>query len=682
MVYSNIEKSINYKESKNIDRTDLDYESTIYYGELFRKKINFIIGKPNYKYITNNIIYFNIYLVNIDKLLSKIGIYEINSDKYSYILDDAGDINMSLLNAPLIFKFSETFLINDYVFKEIRDDEKSEHRQEESDAEKSDAEKSEAEESEAEESEAEESEAEESEAEEEDESAKFISDSPKKSVNLSPLNEQTKEEALEEKRIFKDEENTAWIEKFLYNNNYGIVDNEGGGDCLFAVIRDGLLKINKKLSVNELRHRLSSEATEEIFLNYKVLYDQFMESYRILTNELKELVNKNKELKTQVKTMTIRAEQQQIIIIAKKIAERYKQVKQEIDLTKELLREYQHMKNVKTLSDFKKLINSCEFWADTWAISTLERILNIKLIILSSQQYNAGRGDLNNVLQCGQLNDKVLEERGVFNPTDYILVDYTGEHYKLITYKRRGALKFKEMPYDIKELVVNKCMEKQAGPFYIIPEFREFSNLLKIDDKVFDDTDVNIKNELYDNDLVFQFYNRSDGKPLPGKGAGEKISVERIKEFSELAQHKEWRKKLSNFWDKHPFTIDGYNWQSVEHYYQGNKFKKQNPDFYKLFTVESKSELSTDPALANAAGGKTGKLGSKVLRHKTIIVDKDFIDDSDKLMEKAMYAKFTQHKELKELLTATKNAKLVQYVRASPPIVVDNLMRVRKMLQN
>ena len=47
-----------------------------------------------------------------------------------------------------------------------------------------------------------------------------------------------------------------------------------------------------------------------------------------------------------------------------------------------------------------------------------------------------------------------------------------------------------------------------------------------------------------------------------------------------------------------------------------------------------------------------------------------------------MYAKFTQHKELKELLTATKNAKLVQYVRASPPIVVDNLMRVRKMLQN
>ena len=53
------------------------------------------------------------------------------------------------------------------------------------------------------------------------------------------------------------------------------------------------------------------------------------------------------------------------------------------------------MKNVKTLSDFKNLINSCDFWAETWAISTLERILNIKLIILSSQQYN--HGDKNNV---------------------------------------------------------------------------------------------------------------------------------------------------------------------------------------------------------------------------------------------------------------------------------------------
>jgi hypothetical protein len=38
------------------------------------------------------------------------------------------------------------------------------------------------------------------------------------------------------------------------------------------------------------------------------------------------------------------------------------------------------MKGVENLDQFKRVIKSCNFWADTWAISTLERILNIKLI--------------------------------------------------------------------------------------------------------------------------------------------------------------------------------------------------------------------------------------------------------------------------------------------------------------
>ena len=126
-------------------------------------------------------------------------------------------------------------------------------------------------------------------------------------------------------------------------------------------------------------------------------------------------------------------------------------------------------------------------------------------------------------LQCGQLNDKILEERGVFNPTHYIMADYLGEHYRLITYKKRGALQYREIPYDIKELIVNKCMERQAGPFYIIPDFREFAKLLNHDEKSFDCTEVKTKNELYDNDIILQFYIRSNGKPLPGKGNRVKL---------------------------------------------------------------------------------------------------------------------------------------------------------------
>ena len=63
------------------------------------------------------------------------------------------------------------------------------------------------------------------------------------------------------------------------------------------------------------------------------------------------------------------------------------------------------------------------------------RILNIKFIVLSSENYKAK--DEKNVLQCGQLNDAILEQRGRFTPEFYVMVDYTGSHYKLVGYKKK-----------------------------------------------------------------------------------------------------------------------------------------------------------------------------------------------------------------------------------------------------
>ena len=110
------------------------------------------------------------------------------------------------------------------------------------------------------------------------------------------------------------------------------------------------------------------------------------------------------------------------------------------------------------------MIKTCRFWAETWAISTLERILNIKLVIFSSEMYN--EGDIDNVLQCGQLNDDKLEKAGIFNPTHYILGEYTGLHYKLITKDGKGAFTFKKLSDGIVDLIVAKCLEKLAGAYH------------------------------------------------------------------------------------------------------------------------------------------------------------------------------------------------------------------------
>jgi predicted NAD-dependent protein-ADP-ribosyltransferase YbiA (DUF1768 family) len=341
------------------------------------------------------------------------------------------------------------------------------------------------------------------------------------------------------------------------------------------------------------------------------------------------------------------------------------------------------MKKVNSLDDLKKIVKTCEFWGDTWAISTLERILNIKLVIFSSEAWK--EGDTNNVLQCGQLNDILLEEKGIFEPEYYLLLDYTGDHYKLITYKNHRIFIFKEVPYAIKLDIAKNCLQGTSGPYKIIPQFKMFNDELGIEEPV--DLEVNVlkenDNNLYDNSIVFQFYKKSNNKPLPGRGNGEKIPLNRVTDFSELADKvSEWRRKLDNDYIA-PFELDGHNWKTVEHYYQANKFKNTNKEFYLLFSLDSESKISADVDMARSAGSKTGRHAKELLRTKDIKIDPDFYGGMEEtVLENGIYAKFSQDKtDLKQALLLTKNAKLQHYKPAAEAEIANALMLVRSKLQ-
>ena len=207
-----------------------------------------------------------------------------------------------------------------------------------------------------------------------------------------------------------------------------------------------------------------------------------------------------------------------------------------------------------------------------------------------------------------------------------------------------------------------------GGVFDKIPEFKKF----KSGDE-----------PLFDENIIFQFYSRSQNK-LPGVGAGEKIYSEAKEQFKELGQIKNWRRVLSNFYIE-PFSWDGLNWNSVEHLYHALKFKKGHPEFYKQFSLESDSTFSKEPLLAKAAGGKTGmttQKGTKKkirLRPKEITADKDFWDQKHEKMEEALRAKFTQGDISKKVLKATGNAKLSHYLgRGKGSEIWKHLMRIRK----
>jgi predicted NAD-dependent protein-ADP-ribosyltransferase YbiA (DUF1768 family) len=86
--------------------------------------------------------------------------------------------------------------------------------------------------------------------------------------------------------------------------------------------------------------------------------------------------------------------------------------------------------------------------------------------------------------------------------------------------------------------------------------------------------------------------------------------------------------------------------------------------------------------MARGAGSKTGKYKGELLRSSTIKEDPDFETRRLKELNKANIAKFTQHPDLKQALVETKNAKLVQYVRAHSPETQDDLMILRQKLSN
>lgn len=664
MVLSKINTTISYPELKIVDNNDLQKESNLYQVEIKGVDVIIAVGNSKNTFESTNILYFPVYLVKHNNKVIQIGVYELEASNYISFLDDMNNLDVEKLNQPLVYNFVNKEMLSKLgkkIDEPLSDSKKDINSFEEVDL-----------------------------NDEEDlNEQEEISDKRKdifiltKGITIRPLlKEETSNVAKNIKDKYHIDKNDIWITKFMKNNNYSIVDNEGGGDCLFATIRDSFSSIAQQTSIQKIRKKLANEADESLLTNYKEQFDMYNTVIVNDTNNIKKLELEYISLRERFTNVLDRNEKKILSEEAKVVKEAHDRLVYEKKVSAKILSEFKFMKGIDTLEKFKKVIQSCSFWAETWAISTLERILNIKFITLSSESYKIS--DLNNILQCGQLNDTILQNQGFFNPDYYIIIDYTGNHYKLIGYKNKLIFKFKELPYDIKKMVVEKCMEKNAGVFSIIPEFDEFKlNINKIksvvEDIHEDFLESRLKN-LYRDDIVFSFYNRSNDKKLSGKGSGEKIPNELLKEFSTLNTIPEWRKKLDDLWLQ-PFTLDNRNWNSVENYYQASKFKQKNPGFYQSFSIESGSDISKNPLMAKGAGGRNGKYQTNLVRSKDIEVDTDFFNGRDKKeLYNAQYAKFTQNKDLKILLIQTKDAKLVELKKGREPVIAENLMLIRNKL--
>ena len=682
MVLSKINSEVSYPELKRVDSDDLKTEANLYQIEINGIDVIIAVGNSKNTFEDKNILFFPIYLVKSNNKVIQIGVYEIEATRYISYLDEENNLDIEKINEPLIYTFVTDSMLNklrmepEITLKKFEESKRVEEPESESDDEERSDEEIEDKQVLVEEYEI-----------PQERREFFVLTKGSKIPSLLP--EENSKNAKDIREKYHEEKTDMWVQKFMKNRNYNITDNEGGGDCFFATIRDAFSNIAQHTTVQKLRKELATEATDDVFMGYKTYYDEARSSLLSDTNKIKELALEYSEIKEKFKQALDRNEQKLLSTNSKKVKEEHDRLVNEKKVTSKMLDEFKFMKNIDTLEKFKKIIKTCDFWAETWAISTMERLLNIKIIILSSEAYKAD--DLVNVLQCGQLNDVILQNKGVFMPEFYIILDYTGNHYKIIGYKKKMIFKFSEIPYDIKKMIADKCMEKNAGPFVLIPDFQRFKDEIEersiskkaspaLEPKYDDLSEAKLRG-LYDDDIVFLFYSKSNDKPLPGKGAGEKISNERLKEFTDLATIPQWRKKLSNFWVQ-PFALDNHQWSSVEHYYQGSKFKNSHPEFYLSFSLDSGTELSKDPAMAKGAGGKSGTYLKKLIRPKEVQIDSDFFGKRHKQeMYDAQYAKFTQNEDLKQLLLFTKNAKLTHHSRGSDPVLFEELMLIRDKIK-
>lgn len=642
MVSSELLKDkIQYKETRKVDEEDIGHNGSVYDYEIYDTNIELVLGKEKHNYTDFNVIFYPVYLFHDDKIVVKIGVFEIEANKMISSLDEDGDIMIENGNI-ILFSFSTQEFIEKRLAKYGENMENKGENKEQN---------------------------------------KEIKQLDKKdNIEIldtgALLEKETKEMALKNRDEFTKSSANSWIENAMKNNNYSVVDVPGDGDCFFTSIQAAFENVGKKYTILELRKMISEEVTQDLFDQYKMIYNSIKEESERFDVKMKEQKKTNSILKKRHESTLEKTQSDSILEEANKLHDQYKENKTSKESTTELLDEFDFMENIDNTEHMKNMIETNRFWADTWAVSILEHKLNIKVIIMSEEYFNAG--DIENILLCTQIND---DKKAVKKPSFYVILGHNVNHYYLITYKSKSLLKFNEIPYDIKVKVILKCMENDSGDFYLIDDFKKMKEEIH---KTQGDEDEPSEEDdiygLYDENTVFMIHGKANAKPKPGKGNGEKIKNDNMLNYHLLSKDKccnDWRRKLSDEWGDE-FKLDGKRWYSVNHYMYANKYKKGFPDFYDKFALDSESKISKDLEIAKHAISKTGKYKQEVLRDESIKEDANI--NIDELREKALMAKFTQNKDFNKLLSETKDAKIVLYVRGGKPKMDTLLMTVRQKI--
>ena len=683
MVVSRIDKKVNYIENKKLETKDISKKRNIYELQignetLLKKKVVISIGKIQ-ELDGKEIYYFPIYLITKTKKAIQIGVYEIISkDKNMIYNEDTDEVeNTNLLNPPLFYSWVDNdFIQKNALLPSVIDEE--ERKEKEKVSKKMVEEEVE----------------EEEEVIVEENIPDYRADIFEKQGGPIPplLIEETKEHADRHRK--KNDLNE--ISQFMENENYNIINIPPAkhSDSLLSSIITAFNTIGQTTNEKKLKKKLSeSKYIMKYLTSQKEKYNEEAELLTQINSEKKSLTARHLEIKTEYDKIYKDASRKEEAIKLgeenKIVVKTIKELKEQEKKLKELIKPLEYLKKITTEEEMREYIKSNNFLSNDYVLSILEKILNIKFIVFLSNSIK--ENDTNSIIDCGLLDDTVSN----FKPEFYIMLEYSKDtnKYELVAYKNKVIFKFREIPYDLKSMIITKCTEEVGSIFTAIPDFKSYELVGgKSNNIIYDD-------DRKDDGVIILIYCPSSKNNFPGEIKGEKMPTENIKKYIQLSNYENWRCILDNNWSgytentkDYQFILDGYYWNSVQHYMQGSKFKDENPLYYEKFSLGSIKEpprindISKNVELAIFLGKKKGGIEFKGTsdgefkgkrRESNIEIDFDYDSKKSYYLKKALTAKFQQNDLFKKILLATHQAKLKYKQHRSSPIVATELMNVR-----
>jgi hypothetical protein len=706
MVKSKINSKISFQERKEINPDDVDYESTVYILHIFDIDIPIVLGKMQYHPTNKKIAYYPIYLVSQDEIRSQIGVYEFIADRALTLLDDDGDIDLDKLSEPLLFSFvNRKYLLSANAdvsiysknlqpkdttkLLEVEDDVAVAKNENQDDIQED--------------------------SQDEDDDDILQLKVPKNKVSKKKqeidgllengifeiqkkfpkvqLEEEDETDAKENRNEYKLSSGNDWVENFMKNNLFRVEKlgkDKKKIESLYSILVVAFATIGHFTTNEKLKASIVAEINDELFQNERMVYSLFCGK----NNELKK---KKEGLKKNIDLYKKELEKKKGGKLNEKkhlVEEGQDNVKSYNETVKEGKLVNHYCKKIMDIGDriemFREIVQEGKFISYP-LIAILEKVIHCKIIFFVEKYFEDKTPDA--VLYCGSENDIA------FQPKHYLMVSVPSLNwndcvFSLITYKNKKIFEFAELPYDVRILLVNKCLELQSGNFYKIQELRNFKSKLgleadtgnretflqKIEDTI-EEEDLRIAK-----DVVFMFGCKINTEMDAGKGFGETIANNRVIDFLQLYEEKGWRKMFDDDYVVENgdacFKLDGLKWASVSHYLFASKFYNGFRNFYRKFSLDEGTEFSKDIELAkNVAdlGNKKSKYAD--LRPKGVHIDEDYEltnNRKDRARTEALVAKFEQNADLKQILKNTQDAQLFLFQRRKKPILDIALIKLRE----